>query len=89
MANFVVIGIPGDPQLYLADLSAGTITPLAPPAGSDLATIDKLRNAGATIIRGVNLAITVGSADDAASGRFDDAASGRFDEGPAGGRFDN
>lgn len=90
MANFVVIGITGDTQLYLADLSAGTISPLAPQPGSPLSTIDQLRNAGATVTRGVNLAVTVGSASDAASGRFDETpASTRFDEGAASGRFDN
>jgi thiazole synthase ThiGH ThiG subunit len=88
MANFVVIGIPGDPQLYLADLGAGTISPLAPPAGSNLGIADQLRNVGATIIKGVNLAVTVGSAGDAANGRLDEAASIRLDEGPASGRLD-
>jgi hypothetical protein len=89
MANFVVFGIPGDSQLYLADIGAGTISPLNIPAGSDLGVADQLRNAGATIIKGVNLAITVGSAASAGSGRMDDAAaSGRMDESVPGGRMD-
>ncbi|HEY0121527.1 MAG TPA: hypothetical protein VGC14_07185 [Rhizobium sp.] len=75
MANFVVIGIPGDPQLYLADLGAGTVTSLKVPAGSDLGIADQLRNAGATVVKGVNLAITVGSAQDASSGRSDPSAA--------------
>jgi hypothetical protein len=75
MANFVVIGIPGDPQLYLADLSAGTVTSLKVPAGSDLGIADQLRNAGATVVKGVNLAITVGSTQDAGSGRSDPGAA--------------
>ncbi|WFU08672.1 hypothetical protein QA646_15435 [Rhizobium sp. CB3090] len=89
MANFVVIGIPGDPQLYLADLGAGTVSPLQAPAGTTLGTADQLRNAGAIIVKGVNLAITVGSSAHAASGQFDDqAATIQFDEGPASGQFD-
>jgi hypothetical protein len=75
MANFVVIGIPGDPQLYLADLGLGTVTSLKVPAGSDLGIADQLRNAGATVVKGVNLAITVGSAQDAGSGRSDPSAA--------------
>ncbi|NTF82778.1 hypothetical protein [Rhizobium rhizogenes] len=89
MAAFVVIGIPGDSQLYLADLTGGTVSPIKAPAGSNLGIADQLRNAGATIVKGVNLAITVGSATDAASGQFDEgAASGQFDEGPASGQFE-
>lgn len=89
MANFVVIGVPGDPQLYLADLGAGTVSPLNAPAGSDLGIADQLRSAGATVVRGVNLAVAVGTANNAGSGKFDDAAaSGKFDEAPAGGKFD-
>ncbi|MDL2402969.1 hypothetical protein [Rhizobium mayense] len=67
----VVIGIPGDPQLYLADLKAGTVTPLAPQAQSSIHAADQLRHAGATIVKGVNLAVAVGSVDKAASGVFD------------------
>ncbi|MBB5573880.1 MULTISPECIES: hypothetical protein [Rhizobium] len=67
----VVIGIPGDPQLYLADLSAGTVTPLAPQAQSPLHAADQLRHAGATVVKGVNLAVVVGGAAKAASGVFD------------------
>jgi hypothetical protein len=89
MTNFIVVGVPGDTQLYLADLSAGTVSPLNIPAGSDLGIADQLRNSGATIIKGVNLAVAVGSAASAGSGRMDEAAaSGRMDESPAGGRMD-
>ncbi|MEF0940300.1 hypothetical protein [Rhizobium sp. BR 362] len=89
MGNFIVFGIPGDTQLYLADLSAGTVSPLNVPAGSDLGVADQLRNSGATITKGVNLAVLVGSIASAGSGRMDDtAASGRMDESPASGRMD-
>ena len=89
MAGFVVIGIPGDPQLYLADLGAGTVSPLKAAAGTTLGTVDRLRHAGATIVKGVNLAVTVGSSAHAASGQFDErAATIQFDEGPASGQFD-
>ncbi|MDL2404166.1 hypothetical protein PY650_00540 [Rhizobium calliandrae] len=90
MANFVVIGVPGDPQLYIADLGAGTITPLNAPGGSDLGVADQLRNAGATIVKGVNLAVAVGTAANASAGKFDDiAASGKFEGTTASGKFDN
>jgi len=89
MANFIVFGIPGDTQLYLADLGAGTVTPLNVPAGSNLGIADQLRNSGATITKGVNLAVVVGNAANASAGRMDEAAASiRMDEGPAGGRMD-
>ncbi|MFS8114416.1 hypothetical protein QD460_22045 [Rhizobium jaguaris] len=89
MGNFIVFGIPGDTQLYLADLGAGTISPLNVPTGSGLGMADQLRNSGATITKGVNLAVMVGSTASAGAGRMDEAAAGiRMDEGPASGRMD-
>ena len=88
MANIIVFGIPGDTQLYLADLAAGTVAPLNVPAGSDLGVADQLRRSGATITKGVNLAVTVGSSASAGAGRMDEAASARMDQNPASGRMD-
>ncbi len=56
------------------------------PAGSNPGIADQLRNAGAVITKGVNLAVTAGSSADAANGRLDDAASIRLDDGPASAR---
>lgn len=45
MAKVVVIGIPGEPGLWLADLGNGTVRPLDQVTG-DLATANKLRAQG-------------------------------------------
>ncbi|WP_105386598.1 hypothetical protein [Neorhizobium alkalisoli] len=71
MARIVVIGLPGDEQLYLADLDAGTVHPMTAPTSGPLATANDLRRAGGTIVKGVNLAVAVSSSEQAASGVFD------------------
>jgi hypothetical protein len=89
MTNFVVFGIPDDSQLYLVDIRAGAVSPLNVPTGSDLGMADQLRNSGAAVIKGVNLAVTIGSAASAGSGRMDDTPAGsRMDENPASSRMD-
>lgn len=69
-AKVVVIGIPGEPGLWLADLGSGTVTPLDQVTG-DLAAADKLRAQGGTIVKNVDLAVAVSSADKVFSGHFD------------------
>ncbi|WP_064684912.1 hypothetical protein [Rhizobium bangladeshense] len=69
MAKVVVIGIPGEAGLWLADLDAGTVTPLNPTG--DLATVSSLRKAGGTFVKGVDLAVAVSSAQVALSGHVD------------------
>jgi hypothetical protein len=84
MARVVIIGLPGDNQLYLADIDAGTVLPMQPPvsgAGTvlpmqppvsgPLAAANDLRNAGGTIVKDVNLAVAVSSSEQAFSGVFD------------------
>lgn len=71
MARVVVIGLPGDDQLYVADLDAGTVQPMQPPASGPLAAANDLRNAGGTVIKDVNLAVAVSSSEQAFSGVFD------------------
>jgi len=71
MARIVVIGAPGETGLWVADLDAGTVKPFEPPAGSALEAAGKLRASGATIIKGVDFAVSVKSADDAFSGHLD------------------
>jgi hypothetical protein len=70
MTKVVVIGIPGETELWLADLGAGTVTRLPAPKGGALAEAQKLRHAGATITKGVDLAVVVSSKDAVASGQF-------------------
>lgn len=70
MAKVVVIGIPGEPGLWVADLGNGTVTPLHSVTG-DLAIVNGLRKPGAVIAKNVDLAVAVSSADDVFSGVFD------------------
>ncbi|NLS06319.1 hypothetical protein HGP14_23670 [Rhizobium sp. P32RR-XVIII] len=65
------MGLPGDNQLYVADLDAGTVQPMQPPASGPLADANDLRNAGGTVIKDVNLAVAVSSSGQAFSGVFD------------------
>lgn len=78
MARIVVLGIAGEEGLWIADLDAGTVVGAEAPAGGDLKAADELRKAGATIVKGVNLAALASSAD-AASGGFLDVSGGFLD----------
>ncbi|MBP1843487.1 hypothetical protein J2046_001743 [Rhizobium petrolearium] len=71
MARVVIIGLPGDDQLYVADIDAGTVQPMQPPASGPLASANDLRNVGGTIVKDVNLAVAVSSSEQAFSGVFD------------------
>ncbi|PWW03562.1 hypothetical protein DFR52_101243 [Hoeflea marina] len=71
MAKNVVFGLPGEAGLWIADLDAGTVAPLEVEAGSALATADELRRGGATVVKGVNLALSVDIAGAAFSGFMD------------------
>lgn len=70
MTKVVVIGIAGEPGLWLADLGNGTVRPLDSVTG-DLATANGLRSKGGTIVKDVDLAVAVSSADEVFSGHFD------------------
>jgi hypothetical protein len=70
MAKVVVIGIPGETDLWLADLGAGTVTKLPAAKSGALAEAHKLRAAGAIVHKGVDLAIVVSSKEAVASGQF-------------------
>ena len=78
MARIVVIGLPGETGLWIADLDAGTVAPMEPPTGDALGAANLLRSGGATIVNGVDLAIAVQSAADAFAGKFE-GFSGKFD----------
>ncbi|NKJ98461.1 hypothetical protein GFL80_02815 [Rhizobium leguminosarum bv. viciae] len=69
MAKVVIIGIPGEAGLWLADLGAGTVKPVNPTG--DLGTANDLRKAGGTFVKGVDLAVAVSSAQVALSGHVD------------------
>lgn len=71
MARVVILGIKGEAGLWVVDLDAGTAAPLTNPIDSTLQPVATLRAAGAAVIRGVDVAVTVKSAESAYSGHFD------------------
>ncbi|MDL2398389.1 hypothetical protein [Rhizobium mayense] len=71
MTKVVVIGIAGEEGLWVVDLGARSVTPLHPPKAGTLKAVADLRTSGASITKGVDLAVTVKAADSAFSGRFD------------------
>jgi len=78
MANIAVLGLQGEEGLWVVDFSAGTVTDLPAPSTGALKDADDLRKAGATVTKGVNLAVLATSAD-AASGGYMDAGGGYMD----------
>jgi hypothetical protein len=71
MSAVVVISITGEEGLWVADLAAGTVIPLDPPKGSKLREVADLRKSGTSISKGVDLAVVVKSAREAASGHYE------------------
>lgn len=71
MAKAIVLGIPGEDGLWLADLDAGTVTQLRSPASGALGDAHKLRQSGAAVVKGVDFAVAVNSASSVASGFMD------------------
>ncbi len=71
MAKAVVLGIAGESDLWLVDLGAGTVTRTKSPGTGALGDADKLRQSGAAIVKGVDLAVAVDSAASVASGFMD------------------
>ncbi|WP_168879810.1 hypothetical protein [Rhizobium sp. P28RR-XV] len=71
MAKVVVIGVAGEHGLWVADLDAGTVTPLPHAATGHLRTVVDLRGAGASVIKGVDVAIAVRSTASVASGHME------------------
>ncbi|OAP38308.1 hypothetical protein AU381_22285 [Sinorhizobium glycinis] len=70
MSKVVVIGIPGEPGLWMADLGNGTVTPLNEVTG-DLATVNGFRKLGSTFVNNIDLAIAVTSVEDVFAGHVD------------------
>ncbi len=71
MSKVIVIGLPGEDGLWLADLDAGTVTALAVPATGALKQANDLRAAGVTVVRGANLTVAVSRTADVAGGFLD------------------
>ncbi|KQQ39043.1 hypothetical protein ASG19_07185 [Rhizobium sp. Leaf306] len=71
MSKIVVIGIPGEKGLYMADLEVGTIVAFDPPATGALAAANDLRKAGGTVVKGIDFAVAIHSTEAAFSGVFD------------------
>jgi len=71
MSKVVVIGLPGEDGLWIADVGAGTITALAVPATGALKEANDLRVAGAIVVKGVNLAVAIRDTASVASGFLD------------------
>ncbi len=71
MANVVIIGIAGESELWIADLAAGTVTKVPAPSTGALQTANELRNNGATVTKGVNLAVLAASAASVSGGYMD------------------
>ena len=67
MTKFILIGLPGDPSLRLIDLEHGSVQTIEPQMVDQ--SIAKVRQTGATLVKGVDLAIAVDDRTDAV-GRF-------------------
>ncbi|MCY1370782.1 hypothetical protein D9M69_578880 [compost metagenome] len=67
----VVFGVEGDDGLWLADLEAGTVTRIVDPLTGALASANEHRNAGATVVKGVNFAVRANSAGSVSGGFMD------------------
>ncbi|WP_377294727.1 hypothetical protein [Rhizobium sp. SG2393] len=70
MANVIMIGVPGNNTLYVADLEAGTVKP-ADSASSALAAANRAGSHDGIVVKGVDFAVAVNAADSAAAGLFD------------------
>ncbi|MDM9625312.1 hypothetical protein QTL95_05370 [Rhizobium sp. S152] len=70
MTKVVVIGIAGEKGLWVADLTAGTVKPLDPPANGGLKAAADKGAAGAPVTKGLSVAVVVKSAADAFAGHY-------------------
>lgn len=71
MANVVIIGIAGEQGLWIADLTAGTVTKAPEPTSGALQVANDLRKNGTTVTKGVNLAVLATSAAAVSGGYMD------------------
>ena len=75
MSRFLLVGIPGDASLTLIDLEGGSIETIAPESVDE--SIAKVRQAGATVFRGVDIAIAIDDRADAVGRFFFDGGAAR------------
>ena len=86
MAGVIIFGLTGETGLWQADLEAGTVLPLDSPPNGDLATAASFRKVGAGFYKGVDFAVHVTTAANAAEGLHEvahglhEAASGLHEE---------
>lgn len=71
MAKVVVLGVEGEQGLWVVDLDVGTVTPLPEPTTGNLKKVVDVRAAGASVIKGVDVAIRVESAGAVAAGHME------------------
>jgi hypothetical protein len=69
MARVVIIGIPGEAGLWMADLDAGTVTAVDGALCDELITAQA--NNDETMVKGVRLAVAINSGDEIASGHYE------------------
>ena len=75
MSRFLLVGIPGDASLSLIDLDEGSIETIAPESVDE--SIAKVREAGATVFRGIDVAIAIEDRADAVGRFFFDGGAAR------------
>jgi hypothetical protein len=67
MSRYILVGTPGNASLSLIDLEAGSVETISPDAVDT--SIAKAREAGATVFRGIDVAIAIEERTEAV-GRF-------------------
>lgn len=70
MAKVVIFGVTGEEGLWVADLDTGTVAPLPSPTTGPLKMAADLRAGGASVIKGVDLAVVVQSTAAVAAGHL-------------------
>lgn len=68
MAGVVVLGLVGQDGLWVVDFEAGAVLPLDPVPEGDMATAASYRKVGASFYKGVDFAVHVTTAAQAAEG---------------------
>lgn len=68
MTQAVILGLTGEPGLWLADFQSGTITAVNEPLSDELSRTVSLRNGGMSIIKGIDFAAAIGGSELPAAG---------------------
>lgn len=75
VSRFLLVGIPGEASLTLIDLKDGLVETIAAALVDE--SIAKLRESGATVFRGIDVAIAIDERTDAVGRFFFDGGSAR------------